>query len=159
MPIAEYLRRLTTYAAWTTAILFLPALASAILAAWSAWSDGHITLYSVGKTGTAREVVPWVHGWSRLLSPVVFVAAAVAYPTREQASAARLLMFVALATAGASMLVFSLWFKSASGVFVLSALLAYVALAHFVDERFGRRASFSLIVATVAALVAVYAAA
>jgi hypothetical protein len=159
MPFTEYLRRLTTYAAWTAAILFVPALVSALLASWSAWSDGHIALYSVGKTETTRELVPWVQGWSRLLSPIVLVAAAVVYPTREHASAARLLLFVVLATAGSSILIFSLWFKSASGILVLAALLTFVALAHFIDQRFGRRASLSLIVVTAAALVAAYAAA
>jgi hypothetical protein len=155
MPPSDFTRRMATYLAWTGGILFIPAAVSAVLAAWSAIADGQITLYSVGKTATSREVVPWQQGWARLASPLVLLVAALAYPRDEHPSSGRLLLFVLLAAAGSAMLMFSLWFKTLNGAVALFGLLAYVALAHFVDARFGRKAALLLLVGTV--IIALYA--
>jgi hypothetical protein len=159
MPPADFTRRLATYVAWTAGILFIPAAISAVFAAWSAVTDGQIILYSVGKTATSREAVPWQHGWARLASPLVLLLAALAYPRDENPATARLLLFVLLGAAGSAMLVFSLWFKTLTGAVALLALLAYIALAHFVDARFGRKAAFLLLIGTVFLALYAYAAA
>jgi hypothetical protein len=159
VPIPEFLRRSATCAAWTAGILFVPAVLSALFATWSAVSDGHITLYSLGKTATSREIVPWTQGWSRLVSPAMLLAAGLTYPAEKPPPAWRLLLFTALAVAGSSMLVFSLWFKTFGGALALAALLLYVASAQFVDAFFGRPAVCAMLGATVIALLYAYAAA
>jgi hypothetical protein len=157
MPLSAFIQRLATYAIWAVVILFIPSVISAALAAWSAISNGQITLYSVGKTATSREVVHWTQGWPRFASPILLLIAACIYPA-VKASTPKSLLFTVLAVAGCSMLVFSLWFKAPGGALALGSLLGFVAAAHFVDARFGRTAAFFLLVAAVAALLWTYAA-
>jgi hypothetical protein len=90
---------------------------------------------------------------------LVLLLAALAYPRDESPAIARLLLFVLLGAAGSAMLVFSLWFKTTTGAAALLVFLAYIALAHFIDARFGRNAATLLLFGTVLLALYAYAAA
>jgi hypothetical protein len=158
MTSTEYFERLRSYLVVAIALAIIPALISFLIAVWSAVTTGHVLVVAIGKTETARQLVPWSLGWARFASPLVLVAAGAAYPGDSSPTNLRSVLFSALAITGIGMLCYSLWFTTLRGMLLFYGLALYVASAYFIDLVFGRRAVVFMLVATVAMLLYVYAA-
>ena len=157
MTAEAFLRRAATYTGIAAVLIFLPSLISAALAAWSAATIGEIAVYSLGRTATSQQLVPWPQGWARFASPAVLLAAGFMYPRRSRGTNLRVGAFLLLALSGIAMLCFSRWFTSLTGVLVFYGIASYVVLAYFVDSVFGRTTVTAMLFATVAVLVYLYA--
>jgi drug/metabolite transporter (DMT)-like permease len=132
------------------AVLLLPAVISLLSAVVSALTTGQVMVISLGRTETAREMVPWLQGWPRFAAPFVILGALVVW---SQAKPHRWTWWLSagLTTLGASLLAFSWWFVSSrrAGAFLL--MLAFISAALYIGNRLGRVAAvlFVLLVAVV----------
>jgi hypothetical protein len=138
-------------------VALIPALWSFASAIWSAATTGQVMVISVGRYETSREFVSWPLGWARFVGPLVLLAALGARLALPRALGARWWASATLAALALVLLLFSKWFTSIGGTSVFVSILAFVVLASFVDERFGRAAALLLLLGTVAILLYIYA--
>ncbi|MDR6860867.1 hypothetical protein [Variovorax guangxiensis] len=109
------------------AVLLLPAVWSFFSAVWSAMT-----------TGQGPDCADRVGGFS---------------DSRPQPS---LVASRRVSVVGLALLLFSRWFTSLGGAALFTSMAAYIALAAFVDRKFGRGAATAMLLATVALIVYVY---
>lgn len=142
------------FAIGLAALACIPAVVSLISAIYSAATTGQVMVLSVGRYETAREMVPWATGWARFVGPLLVMAstAGAAGPTKQ----IRWWIAAALGLAGVSLLFFSSWFKSLGGTLAFAGTLAFLGLAYYVDERWGRLSAFALMILAVGVLLYVY---
>lgn len=139
---------LSTYAKLSLALaglLLLPALWSFFSAIVSAVSTGQVLVISVGRTETARELVPWINGWPRFAAPVVLAASLLLWFWADRLPRGAWWLSAATATVGLVLLLFSKWFTSWHGTIWFFGLLAFVATTLYVGKRFGRLAGLAVI--------------
>ena len=140
------------------ACLLIPAVLWFCSAVISSITTGQVMVISIGKTETARQLVHWPLGWSRFASPFVLLGA-IAVWALSKSSKLAWWVSACLAVLGSSMLVFSLWFVSWRGVVAFTSILAFICMALYVGNRFGRLAAIGFVLlAAVVVLVAAKAA-
>lgn len=133
-------------------LMALPALFSLISAIHQAATTGEVLVISLGRTATARETVPWPQGWARFVGPVVLIASLCTFDGSRGVSARWWLAGTGVAL-GLWLLAFSRWFATVNGTLVLMGLHGFLALAFFVDRKFGRAPALGVIIAGAALAV------
>ena len=126
-------------------LLLLPALWSFASAIVSATSTGQILVISLGRTSTAREMVPWIQGWPRFVAPMLILTSLLLWFSSGQLPRGAWWISAAISTVGVVLLLFSLWFTNWRGTFNFFGLVAFVAAALSVGNRFGRIAAVAFI--------------
>jgi hypothetical protein len=156
MSVRAFLEPTAKFVTGLAAFVCIPAVVSLVSALWSAATTGEVMVISVGRYETAREMVPWVAGWSRFVGPLLLVASlgGGASSTKQM----RWWISAALALAGVCLLFFSKWFTSLGGAIAFVGLLAFVGVTFYVDGRWGRAAAFALMVLAVGVFLYAYAA-
>lgn len=156
MSVRAFLEPTAKFATGLAAFVCIPAIVSLLSAVWSAATTGEVMVISIGRYETAREMVPWVAGWSRFVGPLLLVASLGGGVSSSKQI--RWWISAALALAGVCLLFFSMWFRSLGGAIAFTSLLAFVGVTFYIDGRWGRPAAFALIVLAVGTLLYVYAA-
>ena len=135
----ETVRLALAMALGTTVLVFLPVLYSLFSAIYHAVTTGQVTVISLGRTHTHRELVAWPQGWARFVGPVC-VMMAWRFHDGSRGSTARWWISGAWAVGGLILLGFSAWFSSVSGAAAFLLLAGAVALAAVIDRKLGRAA-------------------
>lgn len=156
MSVRAFFEPTAKFVSVLAAFVCFPAIVSLLSAVWSAATTGQVMVISVGRYETAREMVPWVAGWTRFVGPLLLIASLGGGATSPKQI--RWWISAALALTGVSLLFFSMWFKSLGGAIAFAGILAFVGLAHYVDARWGRPVAFTLLILAVGTLLYVYAA-
>ncbi len=137
------------FALGVAAILALPAAWSFLSAVYSAFATGEVLVISVGRTETARQLVPWKQGWARFVAPPLLVASLFVWGI----SARRPLLWwgaVAGCVVAIVLLLFSLWFVSTRSVLAFFAFLSFIVAAMLLGNFVGRLAAFAFVLAAAA---------
>lgn len=130
------------------ALVVLPALYSFASALYSACTTGYVLAISLGRYEAARELVTWQAGWARFAGPIVLVASLLAFDGSRGVTL-RWWLAGAGSVFALVLLAFSLWFTTTGRSLVFAGLVAFVAIASFIDNRLGRAGAF-LFIATCA---------
>lgn len=147
---------LSAYARFSLAlagVLLLPALWSFFSAIVSAVSTGQVLVISVGRTETARELVPWIYGWPRFAAPVIIAASLLLWLSSHRLHRSAWWLSAATSTVGLVLLLFSKWFTSWHGTIWFLGIAVFVAVTLYVGNRFGRLAALAIILLVFGALV------
>lgn len=131
----------------------LPALWSLGSAIHSAATTGQVLVLSVGRYETARHMVPWTHGWARFVGPALVVAALFLSGRGTRSDRRWWWVAAAVALVGLAMLLFSWWFVSLGSATAFLAGNTFIALCFYVDQRYGRRKAFALMLVAILTLV------
>jgi hypothetical protein len=134
-------------------LLLLPALWSFVSAIVSAASTGQVLVISLGRTSTARELVPWLQGWPRFVAPMLILASLLLWVSSEQLPRGVWWTSAAISTLGFVLLLFSMWFTSWRGALSFFGLVAFIATALYVGNRFGRIAAVAFILLVFSTIV------
>ena len=137
----------------TAALLLLPALWSFVSAIISAADTGYVLVISIGRTATAREMVPWANGWPRFVAPPVLLTSLVLWASSSQLPRSAWWSAAAMATAAQILLLFSLWFSSWRGILWFAGLVAFIFTALYVGNRFGRLSALAFVLLVSIALL------
>jgi hypothetical protein len=149
LPLSAYAK----FSLALTGLLLLPALWSFFSAIVSAWSTGQVLVISLGRTATARELVPWVNGWPRFVAPVVMLTSLVLWLSSSQLARGAWWLSAAMSTVGLVLLLFSKWFTSWRGTIWFVGMVAFVALTLYVGNRYGRVAALAIILIVFGSIV------
>lgn len=139
---------LSAYAKFSLAlagVLLLPALWSLFSAIVSAASTGQVLVISVGRTETARELVPWIKGWPRFVAPVVISASLLLWSSAHRLPRSAWWLSAAMSALGLALLLFSKWFTSWHGAIWFVGMAAFVAATLYIGKRFGGLAALVVI--------------
>jgi len=135
------------------AVALLPALWSLGSAIWSATTTDQVLVISIGRTETARALVPWPAGWARFAGPLLLIASLLVYARSKSPQSTIWWVSAALATVGLCLLSFSWWFSSfqrAAGAVVLAA---FITTALALGNRFGRLPAYLFVLAAFCTLL------
>jgi hypothetical protein len=133
-------------------VLLMPVLWSLGSAVVSAVSTGQVLVISVGRTQVTRYVVPWQQGWARFAGPVFISAALVLYLARDGRKTSSWWIATGLAFLGLCLLLFSAWLASVQSAGAFALLGGFIAVSFGIDDRLGRWAAFTFMLACVLGL-------